>query len=204
MVDTMSSGDRTYGDPQTRRRILDAALQAAAELGPAMRLADVCQRAGISHQGLYLHFGGRDGLLLALLPHMVETFELGRRHQEVLEAVDGRTALRKMIEFLGWINLRLDTIGWVLEEAQHLDESFGHDWRRRVTGLRESIESDVINRLEDEGSLRPGWSVADAADLFLGVTTLGAWRELTRELGWTPEEYIENIGRLLIRSLLRD
>lgn len=198
----MSTSQQTYGNPETRTRILDVALELAAELGPSMRLVDVSQAAGISHQGLYLHFGGRDGLLVALLPHMVETFDLHGLHRRVLEASNGRLAIKKMVDFLGSLNGRLDTIGWVLDEAQHLDESFGRDWRRRVIGLREAIETDVIKRLADEGSLRAEWSVSDAADLFLAVTTFGAWRELTRELGWTPEQYAENVTRLIETSLL--
>ncbi len=198
----MSSGGRHYGDPATRERILDVALGLAAELGPAMRLADVTRGAGVSHQGLYLHFGGRDGLLLALLPHMVERFDLGRLYAEVTAAPHGRAAIRPMVRFLGSTNSRLDSIGWVLEEAQHLDEAFGEEWRRRVLGLAEVIERDVISRLRREGSLRAGWSVADATDLMLAMTTLGAWRELTRELGWSASDYVENMVRLLEISLL--
>jgi AcrR family transcriptional regulator len=198
----MSSSHGPYGDPETRKRILDVALDLAAELGPSMRLADVSKGAGVSHQGLYLHFRGRDGLLLALLPHMVEAFDIRSHHQRVVDADDGRAAIEMMVRFLGELNRRLDTIGWVLEEAQHLNEAFGRDWRRRVEGLRAAIETDVVRRLTDEGLLRPGWTVADAADLFLAVTTLGAWRELTRELGWTPDQYIENITRLIGISLL--
>ncbi len=201
MVDIVSSSE-IYGSPETRKRILDVALELAERLGPAMRLADVSEGAGVSHQGLYLHFGGRNGLLLALLPHMVDTFEVHTRHQKVIDAPEGIAAIERMVEFLGFMNERLDSIGWVLEEAQHLDEAFGADWRRRVTGLREAIENDVIRRLADEGSLRPEWSVAAAADLFVAVTTLGAWRELTRELGWTPEDFIANATHLIKTSLL--
>lgn len=203
MVDTVSSVE-SYGDPATRKRILDVALDLAAELGPSMRLADVSAGAGISHQGLYLHFGGRNGLLEALLGHMVESFEINQRYSEVTEAVDALTAMEKMVGFLGFMNERLDSIGWVLEEAQYLDEAFGEDYRRRVSGLRAAIETDTIIRLADEGLLRPEWSTSDATDLFLALTTLGTWRELTRELGWTPAEYEATTLRLLRTSLLRD
>lgn len=199
-VDTVSS--KGYGDPETRKRILDAALDLAGRLGPGMRLADVAEAAEVSHQGLYLHFRGRNALLLALLPHMVETFDVRRLHQRVLDSPNGPAALDRMVEFLGSLNQRLDTISWVLEEAQHLDDDFGRDWRRRVAGLRDSIETDVISRLAQEGKLRPSWSVSDATDLFLAVTTLGAWRELTRELGWSPAQYTDNTIRMVRTALL--
>lgn len=193
---------RTYGDPETRKRILDAALEMAAELGPSMRLADVAGRAGVSHQGLYLHFRGREALFVALLTHMVETFDVHVRYQRVVEAPDGRSAIERMVDHIGFISGKLDSIGWVLEETQHFDEAFGRDWRARVIGLREAIQHDVIERLAVEGSLRSEWSVSEAANLFLAVTTLGSWRDLTRELSWSPEDYTANITQLLKTSLL--
>lgn len=198
----MSSKAAPYGNPETRERILDVALRLAAEKGPAMRLVDVARGADVSHQALYLHFGGRDGLLLALMPHMVERFDLKRMYAEVTASPDGRAAMHAMVRFLASLNARLDSIGWVLEEAQHLDASFGEEYRRRVSGLREVIERDVISRLHAEGSLRDVWTVPDATDLMLSLTALGTWRELTRELGWSASDYLENVVRLLEAGLL--
>lgn len=203
MVEIMSS-DLPYGDPATRRRILDAAVDLAAELGPSMRLADVSQAAGISHQGLYLHFRGRDALLLAMLPHMEASFELKNKHQQILRAASGLEALDRMVGFMAELNLRLDTIGWVFEEAQYLDDAFGRDYRRRVSGLREAIQDGVTARLAREGLMDQRWTVSDATDLFLATTTYGSWRDLTRELGWTTEQYTESVGRLLRTALLDD
>lgn len=191
-----------YGDPATRKRILDVSLELAAELGPAMRLADVSRAAGVSHQGLYLHFRGRDALLVALLAHMEDTFDFGGRYQQVTEAADGVQAIEEMVEFLTELNSRLDRVGWVLEEVQYLDEAFGEDYRRRVTGLREAIRNDVISRLSDEGRLRPEWTLEQATDLFLITTTYGTWRELTRELGWTAHRYSRDAIQILNTALL--
>ena len=60
----------------------------------------------------------------------------------------------------------------------------------------------MISRLDEEQSLRPEWSVSDASDLFLAITSLGSWRELTRELGWTSHQFKENATRLIETSLL--
>lgn len=201
MVDIVSS-ERYYGDPATRRRILDVALELAAELGPSMRLADVSAAAGISHQGLYLHFRGRDALLLGLLAHMEETWDFETRYQQVTGAVDGVQGIDEMVAFMTQLNLRLDTVGWVLEEVQYLDEAFGRDYQRRVSGLREAIQNDVVRRLYDEGHLRPEWNISQATDLFLITTTHGTWKDLTRELAWTPLQYTQNASRLLKIALL--
>lgn len=195
------SSSGPYGDPETRRRILDAALDLSARLGPSMRLADVAKAAGVSHQGLYLHFRGRDALLLALLEHMVESFELRPRSDAVIEAADGRQAVERLVEFMAALNLHLDEIGWVLEEAQHLDEAFGRDWHNRTRGLRDFTLRHVARRLADEGSLRQPWTADDACDLILGLTNLGTWRTFVRDLDRSGEAYTEAITRMIRTSL---
>ncbi|MEX2421766.1 MAG: hypothetical protein WD670_08115, partial [Actinomycetota bacterium] len=62
----------------------------------------------------------------------------------------------------------------------------------------------IIQRIADDGRLADGWTIDAAADLFYTVTMQGPWRELTRELGWTPEQYAENMLRLFRRSLLAE
>ncbi len=133
---------------------------------------------------------------------MSETYEFEARYQQVTGAADAIRAIEEMVEFMTELNIRLDKIGWVLEEVQYLDEAFGQDYQQRVTGLREAIQNDVIIRLSSEGHLRPEWDIPDATDLFLINTTYGTWKELTRELGWTPTQYTQHANRLLKTALL--
>ena len=63
----MSSEAAVYGDPATRRRILQAAWELLEQRGAGVRLVDVADRAGVSRQAVYLHFGDRSGLLVALV-----------------------------------------------------------------------------------------------------------------------------------------
>jgi hypothetical protein len=39
-------------------------------------------------------------------------------------------------------------------------------------------------------------------DLIYVITMPGAWRELTRELGWTAEQYTQHLTRLVQSALL--
>ncbi len=191
----------TYGDPATRLRILDAALEQCTRLGPSVRLADVARAAGVSHQGLYLHFKGRDALLLALLDHMVSSFGLRELSDAVIEAGDGRTAVKRVVTFMYQLNGRLTEVGWVLEEAQHLDEGFGIDWRNRTRGLQGFIREHVTGRLATEQTLRGPWTTDDAADLILGLTDLGTWRTYVRDLGWSESDYVSNLTGMILSAL---
>ena len=73
----MSSDAPKYGDPQTRARILDVTQQLIAARGSNLTLSEVADAAAVSRQALYLHFGDRTGLLVALVNHMDSTLELG-------------------------------------------------------------------------------------------------------------------------------
>jgi hypothetical protein len=44
--------------------------------------------------------------------------------------------------------------------------------------------------------------VGDAAELLYAVAHLDTWRELTHELAWTDDHYVEAMTRLLGRALL--
>ncbi|MDH3426552.1 MAG: TetR/AcrR family transcriptional regulator, partial [Acidimicrobiia bacterium] len=60
------STESPYGDPSTRARILDATWELVAEQGAGLKLSEVASRASVSRQAIYLHFGDRPGLLVAL------------------------------------------------------------------------------------------------------------------------------------------
>src|SRR3954451_3549792 len=56
-----------YHHGDLRRALLDTALEAVAEQGPAtISLRDVARRAGVSHAAPTHHFGDKAGLLTAL------------------------------------------------------------------------------------------------------------------------------------------
>ncbi|WP_435203948.1 TetR/AcrR family transcriptional regulator [Micromonospora sp. bgisy143] len=58
---------RAYHHGDLRRALLDAALEAIGEVGPAaLSLRDLARRAGVSHAAPAHHFGDKAGLLTAL------------------------------------------------------------------------------------------------------------------------------------------
>lgn len=61
------SAARSYHHGDLRRAILDAAVAAIPETGPAgLSLRDLARRAGVSHAAPAHHFGGKAGLLTAV------------------------------------------------------------------------------------------------------------------------------------------
>lgn len=195
-----SSGGR-YGDPDTRTRILQATWELVAERGASITLRDVASRASVSRQALYLHFGDRSGLLVALVGHMDDSLDLGGSLASVHAAPDGSSLLEAA--------MRLNTTFWaqvlpvarVLEAEQHTDAALGAAWRDRMR-FRQSTFRSMIEALVQRGELADGWSVDDAAAILYGVAHFDTWRELVDEIGWSDDRYVETMTRLLTRALL--
>lgn len=197
-----STAGRDYGDPQTRQHILDVTRELLVERGAGLRLQEVAERAGVSRQALYLHFGDRQGLILALVRHMDETLDLAELLTHVYAAEDGRQLLERA--------MRLNTEFWatVLPVASVLvgsqeDDALREAWRDRMAFRRGTFQR-MIERLDELGELAPAWDVEDASDLLYAVTHFDSWRELTRELGWSDDHYVEVMSRSLGRALLAD
>ena len=195
------SSKASYGDPETRNRILDASWHLVAEHGARVRLSDVAEEAGVSRQAVYLHFGDRAGLLVALVQHMDETLDLATSLAEVHAAPTGAALLASA--------MRLNTTFWgqvrpvaqVLEAAQHDDAELRTAWRDRMQ-FRRSTFRGMVEALVERGELADAWTVDDAADTLYAVAHFDTWRELVAELGWSDERYVEAMTRLLCGALL--
>lgn len=198
-----SSVKSGYGDPETRRRILEATWELIEERGARIRLADAADRAGVSRQAVYLHFGDRAGLLLALVEYMPESLGFQEQLAHVFEAPTGVETLLRAVKLHSTYHAKIDSVAQVLEAAQYRDKALGAAWRDRMDRSRAAHRA-IIQRIADEGELADGWTVDSAADLLYVVTMQGPWRELTRELGWTPQQYAENMAKLLLRSFVTE
>ena len=192
----MSSDRSEYGSPQTRTRILDAAW-GLIDQRPTMRIADIAQAAGVSRQAVYLHFGDRTGLLLALVDHIDIRLGSVQLRAHVFDAPTGVESLRRWVQTMSWYTAQIDGASRVLESGQYHDEALAVAWRDRMGRRRDDILKRIIARIADEGALAQGWSVDVAIDLVYVLTMPGIWRELTTQLQWTSEAYAEHVFSLI-------
>ena len=190
-----------YGDPETRNRILEAAWSLLAEHGAQIKLADVAARASVSRQALYLHFGDRAGLLVALVNHMDESLDLGESLVEVYSAPDGAALLERAMRLNTTFWTQVLPVAQVLEASQHDEEALGAAWRDRMR-FRQATFRAMIENLAERGELADEWTIDDAAAALYAVAHFDTWRELMIEFGWSDERYVESITRLLCRALL--
>ncbi len=196
------STNACYGTAETRDRILTAAWELVAERGARIKLADVAERASVSRQALYLHFGDRAGLLVALVNHMDESLDLGESLARVHAAPDGRSLLEAAMRLNTSFWAQVLPVAQVLEAAQHDDDALGAAWRDRMQ-FRYATFRHMIEALADRGELAHDWTIDDAAASLYAVAHFDTWRELVTELGWSDDHYVDSMTRLLRRALLR-
>lgn len=192
----------SYGDPETRARILDVTLVLVADAGASLKLSQVAERAGVSRQAVYLHFGDRTGLLVALVQYMDEKLDLGESLNQIAQAPSGAEVIRRVMETHSRFNPSYDPVALVLEGSQYHDDALGAAWRDRMQ-FRHHAHRNFIELIDRHNDLAPEWTIEAATDLFFAMTLFGPWRELTRELGWTNQRYAEHMTALLSRALLK-
>jgi AcrR family transcriptional regulator len=197
----VSSTPEPYGDPQTRKSILDAAWTLLEERGTGVRIADIAAKAGVSRQTVYLHFGDRASLFVELGDHIDVSFGRDRLRARVFGAPTGVESMRRWVQTMSWYTAKIDSVSRILELAAESDEALAAVWKDRMTGRRGHVRR-IAERMASDGQLADGWTAEAAADLIFTLTLPGPWRVLTSVAGWSKARYAREITRLLERSLL--
>lgn len=197
------SSTSAYGDPETRRRILEATAELVESRGAAATMEDIAQRAGVSRQAVYLHFRDRRALLLALVAFMDEVLGVEKMAKRVFAAPDGIEMLRRTVDLYARLSPRIDGIAHAMEVANREDPDLRAAWQDRIE-IRRTIHRQIFQRIADEGQLRDGWTVDEAAELFHALALPAVWRELTGGAGWSSAEYRRRLSAFLTDGLTRE
>lgn len=139
---------------------------------------------------------------MALVDHIDKSLGSENLRAQVFGAPTGAESLKRWVETISWYSAKIDAGTKVLEAAQYRDEAMSAAYRNRMD-RRQGLLRAIIDRIAGEGSLAEGWTQEDAAQLAYAVTLPSVWRELTRELGWTAEEYADRIWKLVERALVK-
>ena len=196
------SSEPSYGDPQTRARILQATHDLIATRGANVKLSEVAEAAEVSRQALYLHFGDRTGLLVALVDHMDSTLELGPALDRVLAAPTGAELLERAMRLNTEFWTAVAPVAHVLQAGQHDDDALGTAWRDRMQ-FRHHVFAEMIRTVADRDELADEWAIDDAAATLYAIAHFEPWRELTQHLGWSDDDYVDRMTTVLRRTLLR-
>jgi AcrR family transcriptional regulator len=191
------------GDSETRRRILQKTWQLMERKhGREVRVDDIAHLAGVSRQAVYLHFGSRAGLLIATARYVDEVKGVDERVRALREASDGRRSLDALVDFWGNYMPEIHGLASALLAARETDTAAAAAWDDRMEALRQGCRA-VGRCLARDMLLLPEWSPDEAADALWGMLSIEVWERLTRECGWTNQQYIDRMKTALRRAFIK-
>ncbi len=186
---------------RTRREILDTAWTLIAEQGAETSLATIAEAVGMTRQSIYVHFGSRGGLLVALVRRADEREKIWEAFEDAMKQPTAEHRFNACID--AW----LDFIPKILPVARDLirlrtkDEEAGNAWSDRMLELREFYVT-VMEGLKADKNLSSQWSTQQAAEFMWTHSSVQVWDLLTGDCGWTAEQARKSIKDNLCQALL--
>jgi AcrR family transcriptional regulator len=183
-----TTGSRTTS---TRVAILDAAVKLfmeQAERPDEIRMADIAKKAGVSRRTIYVHFGSRTSLLVAMVQHFDDGGILQGLIQRVLDAPTSDEALDAVVHLHAEYSPVAYPVARVLMLGRHADEALSAAWNDRMEARRD-LYASLVTRLQRDGLLSPGWDVRTAIDMAWALTSWQLWEQLVVDQGWSKEQY---------------
>ena len=191
-------------ESETRTRILEATRQLMEEhRGQGVRMRDVAEAAGISRQAVYDNFGSRANLLVETTHYVDEVRGLEERRRRFREATTGVGHLEAYVEFWGNFIPEVYGMAKALLAVRETDEAAAAAWDDRMGAVRESCRT-TVEALHRDGMLAPEWSHEVAVDLMWTMLSIRNWEQLTTDCGWSTNQYVSRMQKLLKRTLVRE
>jgi AcrR family transcriptional regulator len=192
---------RAESAAETRRRVIKAARAAIVDgPTPSLSMADVALRAGVARSTLYATFGSRGGLVGAV---MVDV-SLRAGFERVLElfnlsdAAEGlRKALPAGVRMIGSDYVLFKRVGLLAQLDPEVMAALEVSAQQRAGGMRYQA-----GRLAEQGRLRPGVTVDEAATLLWVLTDFGTYDGLHLTWGMDTEQIAAFVVSIGARYLL--
>jgi len=168
---TYRLGKRAEKQDETRRRIVEAAVDLHCTLGPARTtVSQIAERAGVQRHTYYAHFADERSLFLACSALALERDPLPEVEQ-LFAVPSGRERLRRGLRlFYEWFERNEDHAACVLRDADH------HALTREMVELRIAPTFSRAAEIMGEG-------LDDRSRTLLGVALdFACWRNLSSAL----------------------
>jgi TetR/AcrR family transcriptional regulator, regulator of autoinduction and epiphytic fitness len=207
-VKAAAEGRRQKKARQTRQRILAAAAELFVLQGyPATTIQQVAEQADVAWQTVYSVFGTKAAILSAVFDVAVagDDEPVPVYHRPFVQAIDDAADPREkagiFARHLRESAARTAGILSVIESAAATDPEIAALWRtlqdQRLRGM-----TMAANGFGEQGVLRPGLTVARAADILWLYVGPWAYRALVTERGWTLDEYETWLADTLFAQLM--
>jgi len=187
----------------TKKRILEAAWHLMEQRrGLEVSMSEIAKAAGISRQGLYLHFASRIELMIATSNYVDEVKGLNERLKPFLAAATGIAHIETCVDVWGNYIPEIYGLAKALMRTRDTDEATAAAWQGSM-GCLQDVCRVTIEAIEREGNLASEWSQQDAIEMFCTLISINHWEQLTIEYGWSNEQYISRMKTLLKQTFIK-
>ena len=187
-----SKDARPYHHGDLPRALLDAAIQAILEVGPAaVSLRDLARRTGVSHAAPAHHFGDKAGLLTAVATDGFR--RLAATLRETYQATG--SFLEVGVAYVGFaVTHRAHFEVMFRPELYHPDDPELTQAREQARALLYPPAAEAANSPDGRDEVRAGVA---AWSLVHGLATLWLNQNLPPQLGDDPEQITREVARYL-------
>jgi AcrR family transcriptional regulator len=194
---------------ETRRHILEAARKLFIERGYAGATAEaIAAEAGVAAQTIYAIFKNKKRILVSLMNVSpatgVEDHTPMYERTNVQAAAQERDQRRQLQMFAQVVASNLDQVAAVFEVMTEAAKT-EPDFERMIQKLNKQRLEHMTSAVQDiaaNGPFRDNLAESYARDTVWTLTSGEVFLLLTRDRGWSKEEYAEWLADMLIRALL--
>lgn len=176
---------------ETRATILEAAWSLMAEQRRLdVGMAEIAAAAGVTRQTLFLAFGNRAGVLVAMARHQDTLGDHVLRMRQIAASGTDVAALHAFVD--AWLDYLpiVYPVAIQLETSSLSDADANAAWQDRIfsQGVRMGLDRILgqIVAQRGQGTARDPSRIADAC---LTLLVPSAWRYLVVERGWTADAF---------------
>lgn len=186
---------------RTKTEILDAAWDMIAAQGAAVSLAAIAKEVGITRQSIYVHFGSRAGLLLALVRRADVRYSIWKDFETACSEPVASDRLGAVLA--AWLAFvpKIHPVATDLIRLRATDKDCAAAWKDRMDELYRFFLK-VTTSFAKEGVLASGWDNESAADFLWSAVSVQAWDLLVSDRSRTPEQANVIIRRVVTETLL--
>src|SRR5919109_404873 len=206
---TYDSSRRQAQANETRRHILEAARKLFIERGYAGATAEtIAAEAGVAAQTIYAIFKNKKRILVSLMNVSpttgVEDHTPMSERANVQAVAQERDQRRQLQMFAQVVANNLDQVAAVFEvmaEAAKIEPDF-EKIVQKLNKQRLEHMTLAVQQIAANGPSRENMDESHARDIVWTLTSGEVFLLLTRDRGWSKEQYAEWLADMLIRALL--
>jgi len=187
---------------RTRAEILDTAWRLIASEGADVSMSKIAAEVGMTRQSMYVHFGSRGGLLMALVQRADAREDIWGAFKKAEAFADPIERLEAILTT--WFAF-VPTIYPVARDLIRLkakDSEASAAWYDRMDDLY-AFYLGQMKAIHAQGLLKDGLTAERAADMLWALTSVQQWELLVHDRGWESQAAAKQLTDMAIAAALK-